>query len=154
MKTREIKETVERVVRTEYVAEDGTVFWDKAECEKYEQSALFVVSKNLVKLATATEYDLFNGADDNTVEIFDIKDSKDLDNLKKYIYLTAQKNGASQRMLEETLGFMDKFTHGHEIIIVWSYDDEYCWAFGNGSLQGYFDSITARYNKILNRDEK
>ena len=45
MRTNEVRETKEVVVRTEYIAEDGTVFRSEEECKKYEESALFVISK-------------------------------------------------------------------------------------------------------------
>ena len=38
MKVKEIKETVEKVVATKYIAEDGRVFCDEEECRKYEES--------------------------------------------------------------------------------------------------------------------
>ena len=49
MKVNEIKETktVEEVVRVEYIAEDGQVFRSEEECKKYEESALFAISKQL-----------------------------------------------------------------------------------------------------------
>ena len=50
MRINEIKETKEVVIRTEYVAENGEVFSTKEECEKYEESALFEVSKLLKRL--------------------------------------------------------------------------------------------------------
>lgn len=50
MRINEVKETREVVVRTEYVAEDEEVFSTKEECEKYEESAIFVVSKKLKRL--------------------------------------------------------------------------------------------------------
>lgn len=50
MRTNEIKRTVEEVVRVEYIAEDGTVFSNEEECKKYEESALFAISKELKRL--------------------------------------------------------------------------------------------------------
>ena len=52
MKVNEVKTavTIEKVIRTEYIAEDGTVFRNKEECKKYEESALFAISKELKRL--------------------------------------------------------------------------------------------------------
>ena len=52
MKVNEIRktETIEKLVRTEYIAEDGTVFRSEEECKKYEESALFAISKELKRL--------------------------------------------------------------------------------------------------------
>lgn len=50
MRANEVKETREVVVRTEYIAEDGAVFRSEEECKKYEESALFAISKELKRL--------------------------------------------------------------------------------------------------------
>ena len=49
MRVNEVKETktIEEVVRIEYIAEDGQVFRSEEECKKYEESALFAISKEL-----------------------------------------------------------------------------------------------------------
>ena len=64
MKTNEVKETREVVVRTEYIAEDGTIFRSEEECKKYEESALFAISKELKRLDNkengASEYDIYD----------------------------------------------------------------------------------------------
>mgnify|MGYP000898823865 FL=1 len=49
MRANEVKETRE-VVRTEYIAEDGTVFRSEEECKKYEESALFAISQSCGRL--------------------------------------------------------------------------------------------------------
>lgn len=60
MRVNEVRktETIEKLVRTEYIAEDGTVFRSEEECKKYEESALFAISKELKRLD-----DKKNGAD-------------------------------------------------------------------------------------------
>lgn len=153
MKIKEIKEKVEKVIRTEYIAEDGTIFYIQEECEKYEQTALFTVARKLTKIATTDEYCLFNGCEDNEIEIFDIKDDNDLDNLKRYIYLTIQNNGAEHKDIEKYEIF-DDITSGHEVIVLWSWDKDYCWTYGDGSLQGYYENVKAQYDRITNRDKK
>ena len=52
MRKNEIKKTVEEIIGVEYIAEDGTIFNNEEECEKYEKSALFVVSNKLKRLTT------------------------------------------------------------------------------------------------------
>ena len=51
MRVNEVKQTktIEEVVR-QYIAEDGEVFSNEEECNKYEESALFAVSKQLKRL--------------------------------------------------------------------------------------------------------
>ena len=88
MRTNEIKRTVEEVVRVEYIAEDGTVFRSEEECKKYEESALFAISKELKRLETkkyASHNDINDSCcDDARVEIFDVQTEKDLENLRRY----------------------------------------------------------------------
>ena len=51
MRVNEVRktETIEKLVRIEYIAEDGTVFRSEEECKKYEESALFVISKMCIR---------------------------------------------------------------------------------------------------------
>lgn len=81
MKVNEIRETREVVVRTEYIAKDGTVFKDAEECKKYEETCRCVLRaeyKRLVK-GNINEYDLFyeNGCEDYDYDIVEIKTEED-----------------------------------------------------------------------------
>ena len=161
MKMNEIKKTVEQVVRVEYIAEDGTVFGSEVECRTYEESALFVISKKLKKLNQkwTSEYALIEaGSDENEVEIFDVQTQEDLDNLKRYLYLKAIKNGASDNSIQECFTSVDgkrnnfvfdNVTYGHEVMVFWSYDDDWFWVYGDGSVDGYCKWIKDRYAKII-----
>ena len=163
MKKNEIKRTIEEVVRVEYIAEDGTVFYDEAEAQKYEESALFAVSKKLKRLANTTQYDLnYDWSDDYKLEIFDVQTEEDLENLRRYLYLTLSKNGVSEKNI--TFPFtsedgsradhvFDSVTIGHEVLIFWSYDGDHFWTYKDGSLEGYFDWLRGRYNKIITPKE-
>lgn len=70
MRVNEVKQTktIEEVVRTEYIAEDGEVFSNEEECKKYEESALFAVSKQLKRLDNkkkgASENDIYDECSD------------------------------------------------------------------------------------------
>ena len=163
MKKNEIKrtETIEKVVRVEYIAEDGTIFNDEAECQKYEESALFAVSKELKRLnnANTSIYDLYeDGSEENKLEIFDVQTEKDLENLRRYLYLTLVKNGASETMIKDCFtsdrGYrkdfvFDNVTIGHEVLIFWSYDEDHFWVYKDGGLEGYFSWLREKYNKII-----
>lgn len=165
MKINEIKKTVEQVVRVEYIAEDGTVFYNEEECKKYEESALFVVSKNIKRLNREwiSEYSLIEaGSDDNELEIFDVQTQADLDNLKRYLYLKAIKNGAKDKYIQEAFtsidGKRDNFvfdnvTYGHEVMVFWSYDNDWFWVYGDGSLDGYCNWVKEKYKKIMSTVE-
>lgn len=162
MKTNEIKKMVEQVVRTEYVAEDGTVFYDKEECEIYEKSALYAINSKLKRLCGngVSQADLFDlSYDDDIVEIFDVQTEEDLYNLRRYLYLTLIKynnDEAAKKALTppkdsnlNTATALYNITAGHEVIILWSYERDYAWTYGDGSLNGYFDYMKKKYALII-----
>ena len=94
MKKNEIKKTIEQVVRVEYIAEDGTKFYNEEECQKYEESALFAVSSKLKRLANVSQYDLNNDlSEEYGLEIFNVETKEDLENLRRYVYLALSKKG-------------------------------------------------------------
>lgn len=160
MRKNEIKRTVEEVVRVEYIAEDGTVFRNEEECKKYEESALFAVSNKLKRLTHkwTSHYELFEDRDEEELEIFDVQTEEDLENLRRYLYLKAIKNGASENYIKGAFTsengarnnyVFDNVTAGHEVLVFWGYDKDWFWVYGDGSLNGYFDVIKERYNKII-----
>ena len=163
MKKREIKktETIEKVIRVEYIAEDGTVFYNEEECKKYEESALFAVSKRLKRLSNeyTSIYSLNEeGSEDNKLEIFDVQTEEDLEVLRRYLYLTLSKNGASENNIKECFTsadgkradfVFDGVTCGHEVMIFWTYEDDWFWVYKDGSLDGYFSWLRDKYNKIV-----
>ena len=166
MKKNEIKRTIEEVVRVEYIADDGTTFRDEEECQKYEASALFTVSKSLKRLNSkfASIYDLTeSGCEEEELEIFDIQTEEDLENLRKYLYLKLSKNRASETMINDCFGYNSKaredfvlknITAGHEVLIFWSYDNDWCWTHRDGSLEGYFSWLRDKYTKIITPKEE
>jgi large subunit ribosomal protein L29 len=157
----EIKRTIEEVVRVEYIAEDGTVFNSEAECRTYEESALFVVSSKLKKLTHkfTSEYDFIEaGSDENELEIFDVQTQEDLDNLKRYLYLKAIKNGATDKDIQGCFTSVDgqrnnlvfdNVTYGHEVMVFWSYDSNWFWVYGDGSVDGYCKWVKERYTQMI-----
>lgn len=165
MKKHEIKRTIEEVVRVEYIAEDGQVFYDEAEAKKYEESALFAVSKKLKRLNTneASVYDLLeNGSEEELIEIFDVQTEEDLENLRRYLYLKLTKNGASERAIKDCFTsdgvhrvdfVFDNVTIGHEVLIFWGYDQDWFWTHKDGSLEGYFSWLRDKYTKIITPKE-
>ena len=167
MRKNEIKKTVEEIIGVEYVAEDGTVFNNMEECEKYEKSALFVVSNKLKRLTTKETYiNDFNdeGSCDCELEIFDIQTEEDLNNLRRYLYLKAITNGATEKDIKDAFTsddgkrenyVFDNVTIGHEVLVFWSYDKDWFCVYKDGSLNGYFESLKERYDKIITpKDDK
>lgn len=166
MKKNEIKRTIEEVVRVEYIAEDGQVFYNEEECAKYEESALFAVSKRLKKLNKEwiSHYSLLEtGCEEDELEIFDVQTKEDLDNLRRYLYLKATKNGASEKSIKECFTSVDgvarkdyvfdNVTVGHEVLIFWSYDNDWFWVYKDGSLDGYCNWLKDQYAKIITPKE-
>ena len=143
MRTEDILET--RVVRTEYIADDGTKFYNKEECEKYEQSALFVMRAKLKLIADTNEEEFsIGGCYDDEVEVFDVQTQEDLDNLKTYLHLVLSLHGV--RDFDNYFSKDSKYnysfanaTFGHEIIIWWSYDQDHFWMYGDGSIDAYVE---------------
>lgn len=70
---------------TKYQASDGTIFLDKAECDKYEQSALGMLMAKYKPLVVKTinEYDLFDehGSADVIIDIVKPTSEKDVDTI-------------------------------------------------------------------------
>ena len=166
MEIREITHTVEIVDRTEYVAEDGAVFYSVEDCEYYEHSALFTVNKKLKRINRVISCnEIFNGREDNKdiVEVFDIRDETDLDNLTKYIYLMLSTHGVDDYEIqqyfhskepEQASYILDNITYGHEVMLFWSDDFDLCWVYGDGSINGYLEFTRKRIEKALWPDKE
>ena len=164
MKVNEVKRTIEQLVRVEYVAEDGTVFYNEEECKKYEESALFAVSKKLKRLSIRSlcQNDFNDEANDECeVEVFDVQTDNDLENLRRYLYLRMQKNGASESYIDKcftdesrTEYVFDGVTKGHEVIIWWNYDNDYFWVYRDGSIDGYLSYTRDKITKLIIPEKK
>lgn len=165
MKKNEIKRTVEEVVRVEYIAEDGKVFSNEEQCKKYEESALFAIDKELKRLNVKeiSIYDLLGeGSDECEVEIFDVQTDRDLENLKRYLYLKLTSNGACEKYIEDAFISKDgkrkdyvfsSVTKGHEVIIFWTYDCDYFWVYKDGSIEGYLNYLREKMTKFITPEE-
>ncbi len=165
MRTNEIKKTIEQVVRVEYIAEDGTVFNNEVECKKYEESALFVAKQKLKRLNKewTSIYQLNeDGSDDQELEIFDVQTQEDLDNLRRYLYLKLMQKGVTEKTANECFTSVDgkrinhvfdSVTFGHEVLVFWSYDEDWFWVYGDGSVDGYCKWIKEKYAKIITPKE-
>lgn len=145
MKVNEIRktETIEKLVRTEYIAEDGTVFRSEEECKKYEESALFAISKELKRLDNkkngASEYDIYDEcSEEDLVEIFNAETERDIENIRRYVYLKALSNSSYVSKSDVDL---PNITLGHEVIVHWNYDQDECWTIGDGSIDAFCNYI-------------
>lgn len=140
MKVNTIKETVEKVVRTDYIAEDGKVFHNEEECKKYEESALFVLSQDL-KMKKIRKCDCMNdGYDEEYVRVFEVPTEQALEKLKRYLHLKATEGLSVCQGGEWKSGFdLSSLTYGRKIITFWNWEDAYCTIFGDGSIEAYAD---------------
>ena len=163
MRKKEIKRTreIEEVVSVQYIAEDGTVFSNEDECKKYEDSALFAANSKLKRLTTEiTSQYAFNDAysEDQDLEIFDVQTEEDLENLRRYLYQKAIKNGSSEQYIKSAFTsengcrkdyVFDNVTIGHEVLIFWGYENDWFWVYGDGSVDGYCKWVREQYIKII-----
>lgn len=150
--TIEREKVVKEVVRVEYIAEDGQVFYNEEECKKYEESALFAVSKQLKKLNNkyVSQYTILEeGSEDCEVEIFDIQTDKDLENLRRYLYIKLSKKYKDTKYIENYFIHFDRVTSGHEVMIWWNWDDDGFWYYGDGSINAYLESIRNNIMKVI-----
>lgn len=167
MRTNEVRETKEVVVRTEYIAEDGIVFRSEEECKKYEESALFAISeelKRLTKKDCVPQNDINDDLSyDDMVEIFDIQRERDLKNLRRYLYLKMSKNGASEDSVKKCFTskdgtrnkhVFDSVTAGHEVMIFWSCDEDWFWVYNDGSINGYCEFFREKITKLITSKEE
>jgi hypothetical protein len=141
------------------------VFYDEEEAKKYEESALFAVSKKLKRLTgvDTTHYSFMEeGSDESSLEIFHVQTEEDLENLRRYLYLTLVKNGANEKSIKDCFTsetgnrkdfVFDGVTVGHEVMIFWGYDEDWFWVYKDGSLEGYFSWLREKYAKITTPKE-
>lgn len=161
MKVKEIKETVEKVVATKYIAEDGRVFCDEEECRKYEESALFVLSQDLKMKTFYKSECMIDGADEEYTRVFEVPTEKELEKLKRYLYLKATEGMSIYRDGKWYNNYCDSaslnrvdlsgLTYGHKIITFWSYKDDCCWMYGDGSLEAYANYAKERMEKAITK---
>ena len=161
MKVKEIKETVEKVVRTDYIAEDGRVFCDEEECRKYEESALFVLSQDLKMKTFYKSECMIDGADEEYTRVFEVPTEKELEKLKRYLYLKTTGGMSIYRDGKWYNNYYDStslnrvdlsgLTYGHKIITFWSYEDECCWMYEDGSLEAYVNYAKERMEKAITK---
>ena len=155
MRVNEVKETREVVVRTEFVAEDGQVFRSEEECKKYEESALFAISKQMKRMTNkkwVSQYDINDDcSDEYEIEIFNAENEKDIENIRRYVYLKALSKSSYASKSDVDL---PNITAGHEVIIHWNYDEDSCWTIGNGSIDAFCDYIKGNLMSLITAKEE
>jgi len=93
---------------------------------------------------------LDEGCDDSPVEIFDVQTDRDLENLQRYLYLKAIKNGAGEKTVKDNINTtFSHVTSGHEVIIWWCYDEDAFYAYEDGSIEGYLNFLRKRWTGFI-----
>lgn len=70
------------------------------------------------------------------VEIFNAETEVDIDNIRRYARLKGDTD-------------LSRITPGHEVIVFWDHEYEYCWTFGDGSLNALLDLIKSNVENII-----
>lgn len=138
-----MKELTREVTKTEvvgYVADDGTEFCTKEECEKYEQTSKCVIKAAFEWLVVAqnNECNLFEGygagSEDWRVVLIRINNAEELKTANMYSQLCHNMN----RFNESNIG--------QEIIVgVGDGFDDYCWVYGTK------ESLAERFKEDIER---
>lgn len=135
MRTNEVKETREVVVRIEYIAEDGTVFNNEEDCKKHERTAELMSEYNKLVKGNVNEFELFfeNGDVDYSYDIVEVKKENDIDIVNKVLN-NIEKN---EKQIKEP----GMYLVGHDC------DDN---IYGYWTTLGeILSSIATAYNKVL-----
>lgn len=119
-------EEVKKVFK--YEAIDGTLFSNKEECIKYENSAKVAVKALYKKLIikSIAETELFSvGSDDNTLELVKVKTQEDIKILLQMCYIY---NITHESSLDRITKLATKAMETNDILIIGrGYDDDCFW---------------------------
>ena len=147
MKRNEIKRTVEEVVRVEYIAEDGQVFYNEEECLKYEESAkmtAFGMVKDKLLKRTNIYTLLREGHEDEDVEIWKVDSLETVELLNKYLRLCYRSsNKPTENPIKNDMV-------GKEVLVFWSYDRD--WFIVHEDISAYLVEIRRRYEEIMTQE--
>ena len=108
-----------------YRAVDGTEFSNEQECLAYEASAFGVLRGRLTKMALikSNSCDIFDGegCEDHTAFVVAPKDEAQVQVVQQLLYMKVYGNDEAKTEVA------DKVQVGKPIVIIFDYEDEYCW---------------------------
>lgn len=135
MRTNEVKETREVVVRIEYIANDGTVFNNEEDCKKHEKTTELMSEYNKLVKGNVNEFELFFevGNVDYSYDIVEVKNENDIKTVNK-VLTNIQKN--AKRIVRPGM-----YLVGHD-------DDNKIYGYWT-TLGEILSSIATVYNKAL-----
>lgn len=98
---------------------------------------------------------------DEYTRVFEVPTEKELEKLKRYLYLKATEGMSIYRDGKWYNNYCDSaslnrvdlsgLTYGHKIITFWSYEDDCCWMYGDGSLEAYANYAKERMEKAITK---
>lgn len=120
---KEIKEEIKTYI-TKYEAIDGTMFNNKEECEKYDNTAKTVLRSKFQKLilSETTEVDLFNaGSDENSTYAVKMPTEEDADTVKQ-LYLAyhewLKSSDNYKAYIDKAFATIDKAFKDEDVLLV------------------------------------
>lgn len=113
---------------TVYEALDGTQFSDRAECEKYEQSAKGVIRARIAKLTVgkANEWNLLAGCDEHEVVGIKMQTDRDIEYVKQFFMMECSWYGEVRT--KEIFDVMEEAYDNDDIVLFGiNCDGDYYW---------------------------
>ena len=140
---KELKRTVTTESVYGYEANDGTFFSSKEECQKYEQSARFVI-RNMAKSMIVRDSDcdsLFGGFNyEDTIYVWDIKDAEHLRIVNQFLRDCDYDYDSVHRTAKLTPAHI-----GRRVAVVVNTECDYVYALGS------YDEILSNFVGKLNK---
>ena len=133
------KEKVQKY--TMYEALDGTEFNDKAECEKYEESAKGVIRARIAKLIVgkANEWDLLAGSDEHDIIGIKMQNERDIEYVKQFLIMECSWYGEVR--IKEIFDVIEKAYDNDDIVLFGiNCDGDYYWI---NARQNIIDNLMA-----------
>ena len=111
------KEKVQKY--TVYEALDGTQFSDRAECEKYEQSAKGVIRARVAKLIVGkeNEWNLLAGCDEHEVVGIKMQTGRDVEYVKQFLMIECSWYNNSPVERDKIFDIMEKAYDNDDIVL-------------------------------------
>lgn len=145
MRVNEVKETREVVVKTEYIAIDGTIFRTKEECEQWEKSYECTLTCSMKKIphieTNGEDAYLQCGGCDEEVWIIKPRDFEDIKVINAYTEATCC--GCKANLTQEDIGKLIAMNFG--------YDHDWC---GVYKVDEYLNCIKNQYEGYEKRMEE
>lgn len=123
---------IEKIIKeTKYEAIDGTLFSNKDECVKYENSAKAVLLAKYKPLVVKsdTEYNIFHcGSEDCYVDLVKFNNTEDIKNVMHLFALYNPHTASTESTVLERMKICEKALHTDDILFIHrGYEDDSFW---------------------------